>query len=98
MGDWGTSDADIYELSLSEWQEWDQALGAPKEYLEDLLAAYVVRKRWEYKEQALAHFALQSELMGSKRNTEQPILQAKEGKNMGKPNLLDLAKIGFLIQ
>ena len=68
-------------------------------YLEDLLASYVSRKRWEYREQALAHFGVYGEINSSKqRDTEQqPTLQARNGKNYGSPPLMDLAKVGFLV-
>lgn len=100
--DWPSRDADLHELSLSEWQEWDQSLGAPKDYLEDLLAAYVSRKRWEWREQAIIALNLQAEAMSAKpgRRAERPHNERvfspnNGGVNQGPPPLTELAKLGI---
>jgi len=62
-----------------------------------LLDAYIRRKRWEYREQAIAHFNLYGELTSKKSTAPiqtQPVTSGI-GKNNGAPPLAALAKLGF---
>lgn len=95
--DWPSRDADLHEVSLAEWGQWDRSLGKPTDYTEDLLAAYVTRKRWEYREQAIAHFAVYAEMTGEGQpanNTPPPRIE--QGVNYMPPPFRALAKVGFM--
>lgn len=101
--DWPNRDADLHELALAEWGRWDEkTLGPPEEYLEDLVTSYVSRKRWEYREQAMAHFSVQAEAMGmdkSKPRSPTPAANLTgipgEAVNFGPPPLAALAMLGL---
>lgn len=97
--DWPNRDADLHELSLAEWGRWDETLGSPNDYREDLLASYVSRKRWEYREQAQAHFSVYAEMTSSAPSptVERPMVKAEKGVNYGPPPFNALAKAGFMI-
>ena len=64
------------------------------------MASWISRKRWEYREQALAALQLQAEIQGVKKTGAQPAsneLVARDGVNRGKPPLSALAKIGVMV-